>query len=94
MGIKKEINITVSGLSCVGKTRLMHYLMSFLKNDGFEVNFDSSTDYNSKEELDKLVSNDYLEVIQNIKTNTEINFKEKGEYFDIALQKNVIKSKP
>lgn len=68
---KKNLIITVSGEVNSGKSCLISVLMNFLRENGFEVDFDRGGDY-----FDEHVSENLDQVIEHIKDTRKITLKE------------------
>ena len=73
---KKELIITVSGQVASGKSRLTYLLKKFLREQGFEVEFDGNLDHPTESNLDKYMSKNFDEVIENFKDTRKITLKE------------------
>lgn len=73
---KKDLIITVSGQTASGKSRLTFLLKKFLRENGFEVEFDGNADFPSEREFDRHVSKNFDDVINNIKETRKITLKE------------------
>ena len=56
---KKELIITVSGQVASGKSRLTFLLKKFLRENGFEVEFDGNTDHPTESNFDKHMSKNF-----------------------------------
>jgi hypothetical protein len=73
---KKDLIITVSGQFASGKSRLTFLLKKFLRENGFEVEFDGNIDHPTESNFDKHMSKNFDEVINNIKETRKITLKE------------------
>ncbi len=73
---KKDLIITVSGQVTSGKSRLAYLLKKFLREQGFEVEFDGNLDHSTEREFDKHMSKNLDEVIENFKDTRKIILKE------------------
>lgn len=73
---KKDLIITVSGQVASGKSRLTYLLKEFLREQGFEVEFDGNLDYTTECDFDKHISKNIDEVIENFKDTRKITLKE------------------
>jgi len=73
---KKDLIITVSGVSASGKSRLTYLLKKFLRENGFEVEFETNLDHPTESDFDKQMSKNLDEVIENFKDTRKITLKE------------------
>lgn len=73
---KKNLIITVSGEVNSGKSRLTLLLKNFLRENGFEVDFDGGGDYEDEKQFDEHVSENLDQVIEHIKNTRKITLKE------------------
>ena len=73
---KKDLIITVSGQVASGKSRLTFLLKKFLRENGFEVEFDGNIDHPTESNFDKHMSKNFDEVINSIKETRKITLKE------------------
>lgn len=73
---KKNLVITVSGEVNSGKSRLTLLLKNFLRENGFEVDFDGGGDYEDEKQFDEHVSENLDQVIEHIKDTRKITLKE------------------
>ncbi len=74
---KKEIRILVAGEPNSGKSRVSFLLKRFLRENGFEVDFDGGLDFNSEEQFDHHIGNRHFdETIEKIKENRVIVLRE------------------
>jgi ABC-type transport system involved in cytochrome bd biosynthesis fused ATPase/permease subunit len=73
---KKNIIITVSSKAGVGKSSITFLLKSFLKKNGFEVEFNDIMDFSNEHQFDTHVSKNIDKKIESLKESTKIVFKE------------------
>ena len=73
---KKNLIISVTGEVKSGKSRLTLLLKKFLRENGFEVDFDGGADYENETQFDEYVSNNFDQVIEHIKDTRKITLKE------------------
>lgn len=73
---KKNLTITVSGQVASGKSRLSYLLKKFLREQGFEVEFEDNLDFLNESEFDAFMCNNFEEVIEDIKETRKITLRE------------------
>jgi len=73
---KKNLIISVSGEVNSGKSRLTLLLKKFLRENGFDVQFDGGVDYKDETQFDEYVSKNLDQVIEHIKDTRTITLKE------------------
>jgi uridine kinase len=73
---KKNLIISVSGEVSSGKSRLTLLLKKFLRENGFDVEFDVGVDYENETQFDEYVSKNLDQVIEHIKDTRTITLKE------------------
>jgi hypothetical protein len=73
---KKNLTISVSGEVNSGKSRLTLLLKNFLRENGFDVQFDSGVDYENEIQFDEHVSKNLDQMIEHIKETRTITLKE------------------
>jgi uridine kinase len=73
---QEKLIITVSGRAMSGKSRLSFLLKKFLRENGFEVEFDGNIDHPTESNFDKHMSKNFDEVINSIKETRKITLKE------------------
>jgi uridine kinase len=73
---KKNLIISVSGEVSSGKSRLTLLLKKFLRENGFDVEFDGGVDYENETQFDEYVSKNLDQVIEHIKDTRTITLKE------------------
>ena len=73
---KKNLIISVSGEVNSGKSRLTLLLKKFLRENGFDVQFDGGGDYKDETQFDEYVSENLDQVIEHIKDTRTITLKE------------------
>lgn len=79
---KRELRIFVAGEPNSGKSRVLFLLKKFLRDNGFEVDFDGGLDVNDEAQFDQQIGNRHFdETIEVIKDNRKIVLRE------IQLQK-------
>ncbi|MCK9415954.1 hypothetical protein M0Q97_04770 [Candidatus Dojkabacteria bacterium] len=64
---KKNLIITVSGQCASGKSRLTYLLKNFLREQGFEVEFNGNLDHPTELDFDKHMNKNFNEAIKIIK---------------------------
>jgi hypothetical protein len=74
---KDKLIITVSGKAMSGKSRLTFLLKNFLREQGYQVEFDGGLDYPTESQFDKHINNNFEAVIENIKESKIIILEEK-----------------
>lgn len=74
--IMKNLNITVSGETNSGKSRLILLLKDFLRENDFIVEFDGGIDYENEGQFNEHVSKNFDRVIEQVKDTTIITLKE------------------
>lgn len=75
--MKKDLKITISGMSNSGKSTITYLLKQFLEERGFDVHYDGGIDYiNSIEMFNYIVGNTIVEKEKAIKPNVCIQFEE------------------
>jgi len=62
-----ELTITISGKTSTGKSALLYYLRSLLKDEGFDIILECG-DYKDVEEFEEKVGEYYSKVLREIKT--------------------------
>lgn len=72
----KNLNITISGETASGKSRLTYLLKKFLRENGFEVEQEPNIDYGTEEEFNNIMSKNIDTVIDKIKETTNITIRE------------------
>jgi hypothetical protein len=73
---KKNLIISVSGEVNSGKSRLTLLLKNFLRENGFDVQFDGGVDYENETQFDEYVSKNLDQLIEHIKDTRTITLKE------------------
>lgn len=73
---KIDLIVTVSGQVASGKSRLTYMLKNFLRENGFEVEFNGNIDHPREFDFDERVSENFDEVIEHIKETRKITLKE------------------
>ena len=73
---KKDLIITVSGQVASGKSHLTYLLKKFLREQGFEVEFDGNSDHPTEGDFDRHVSKNFDEVVEILKQTRKITLKE------------------
>ena len=75
---KKNLTVTVSvsGECNSGKSRLGFLLKKFLRENGFDVQFDGGVDYKDETQFDENISKNFDQVIEHIKETRTITLKE------------------
>lgn len=73
---KNNLIISVSGEVNSGKSRLTLLLKKFLRENGFDVDFDGGVDYENETQFDEYVSEHFDQIIEHIKDTTKITLKE------------------
>jgi uridine kinase len=73
---KKNLIISISGEVNSGKSRLTLLLKKFLRENGFDVQFDGGVDYKDETQFDEYVSENLDQVIEHIKDTRAITLKE------------------
>ena len=74
---KREICIFVAGEPNSGKSRVSFLLKRFLRENGFEVDFDGGLDFNNEAQFDQQIGNRHFdETIEAIKDNRKIVLRE------------------
>jgi len=68
--------ISVSGETNTGKSRLILLLKNFLRENGFEIEFDGGIDYKDEGQFNESVSKNFESVIEHIKETRTITLKE------------------
>ena len=80
---KRELCIFVAGKPNSGKSRVLFLLKKFLRENGFEVDFDGGLDFNNEAQFDQQIGNRHFDAaIEAIKDNRKIVLRE------IQLQKS------
>lgn len=74
--IMKNLNITVSGETNSGKSRLILLLKNFLRENDFIVEFDGGIDYENEGQFNEHASKNFDRVIERVKDTTTITLKE------------------
>lgn len=74
--MKKKLNITVSGQSGSGKSRLTFLLKEFLREQGFEVEQELNIDHSTESNFDKAMGQDFEGAIEYIKGSRKITINE------------------
>jgi hypothetical protein len=88
---KKNLTITISGECASGKSRLTLLLKRFLRENGFEVDFDGGIDYQNESEFDEYTSKHFDQAIEYIKDNRKIILKEVQVQRDLDINKKTPK---
>lgn len=73
---KKDIIVTVAGLTASGKSSLTYLLKKFLREQGFEVEFVGNLDHPTESKFDRHMSKNFDEVIESFKGTRKITLKE------------------
>ena len=73
---KKNITVTVSGATGSGKSRIAFLLKKFLREQGFEVEYEPNLDHPSEGLFDLHMNQNLNEVVENFKTTRKIKIKE------------------
>lgn len=74
--MKEKLIITVSGRTMSGKSHLSFLLKKFLRENGFDVQHEVTSDYDNENHFDKQMSKNFDEVIGQMKEQREILIKE------------------
>ena len=82
---KKNLTITVSGECNSGKSRLSFLLKKFLRENGFDVQFDGGVDYKDETQFDEYTSKNFDQVIEHIKETRTVTLKE------VQLKRDLVK---
>lgn len=72
----KNLNITVSGQVCSGKSSLTLLLINLLRNEGFNVEYNGSIAMPTEDILNKSISKNQDTIIKYIKQNSKIIINE------------------
>lgn len=73
---KKDLIITISGQVASGKSHLTYLLKKFLREQGFEVEFEGNLDHPTEFDFDKHMNKNLDEVVEYIKESRKITMKE------------------
>ena len=84
---EKQLLITVSGTTIVGKSRMVFLLKKFLLENGFNVKHEVSPDYCDENDFDNQMGKNFDIVINSIREDREITIKEE------QLRRNYFKEK-
>jgi len=76
--MKKEIKITISGLTNTGKSSILYIIKDILKDKGFNVNLKSVDFDDDEHSFDKNISGRVDNIIEHIKDNVNITLEEKN----------------
>lgn len=85
-----QINITISGKTNSGKTRVTYLLKKLLREKGFEVEFSGNIDHPNETVFDKHAEKNFNECISSIKERSGINIILKEEQENKYSIKNLI----
>ena len=87
---ENQINITISGKTNSGKTRVTYLLKKHLREEGFEVEFSGNIDHQNETEFDEHAEKNFNECISSIKERCGINIILKEEQENKYSIKNLI----
>ena len=83
---KENLIITVSGRAASGKSRLTYLLKNFLREQGFEVEFEGNIDHPNENDFNRDMGKHFDEVINFMKETRKITLKQ------VQLPRNRIKN--
>lgn len=92
---ENQINITISGKTNTGKTRVTYLLKKILRQEGFDVEFSGNIDHPNETEFDEHAEKNFNGCISSIKERSGINIilKEEQEnkypIMNLILQSNI-----
>lgn len=87
---ENQLNITISGKTNSGKTRLTYLLKKILREEGFDVEFSGNIDFPSEAKFDEHVEKNFDRCISSIKERSNINIILKEEQENIYSIRNLI----
>ncbi len=73
---KKDLTITVSGQFASGKSCLVYLLKKFLKEQGFDLNFEGSFDHSTEDHFDYHISKNFDKAVETLKQTCKLRLKE------------------
>lgn len=73
---ENELKIIIAGKTGTGKSSMIYFLKEFLRDNGFEVEFDGSLDHIDENNFDYYMKDNNDEKLNNIKDRIKITFIE------------------
>lgn len=74
--MKRDVKITVAGLTGSGKSRILYIVKKALKAEGFNINFKGTTDYDNEEKFDNAMEKNFHEAVKSIQLRTDIEIEQ------------------
>lgn len=73
--MKDEIVIKVIGKTGTGKSRILYILKRYLKETGFNVEFDGGLDFENESQFDSYMQENLWDALSSINNKTSIKFE-------------------